>query len=739
MSRLKKILLLMLLLLVAAEILFEINVTDKNEMLLNQLKMQTEESIYRVDCGDCEEYIVPWSNEKGEKYLFLPSSAEGYQKIKDGIFEDDSEIIVMRSSNVASVFVTIKNDILYSVDENKEYLAPAYATIINANGDIEYAKDLEYIKVRGNGTYNTQKKPYEIKLMYANGLLGMDTAKEWILLANAYDSSLLKNSLVQDFAENYTDIPSAVNKPIDLYINGEYRGSYLLSEKVQVRDGYVEIIDLNKRNSTANGTTEITEYQQIVEDNISYVAGIENPKDITGGYLVEMVPEQLLDDSLSYFYTENGTLFKLKNPKYASKEEVEYIKGIFDELELAIATDDGINPQTGRHYSEIISVDSWVQKYLLELVFQNSDMSYASMYYYKDSDSVDSRLYAGMPWDYDLCLPNIRSTDAFPFYKQMYLRADLLRFEEVRNAFQHIYETMFVPYIEKGLDTYLAQKKEEIADSYNMNAIRWNEIGRTNNFTRGYFSLEANIDYLSLKMKASMDAMNKWIYEKDNYCVISFEDVYEYFLVEKGVKADFEPPIYANYINLFSGWKDSEDNLYSKEETVEKDIVYSISTVDLSAIFSASEPELWEMDFSNIAPELLEKIIIGLRKNKAGEESILEKPISTINASVSGEEVEIIFLKQDGTVLQTIYVPRGSKLKDIPVPDWEDGIFLKWKRYDNGEVLNENVYLLESAVYEADWIYVPYLIMNALAISEKSIDEIDIDLLERVFQKVRAQ
>ena len=196
MNRSKKILLLMLLLLVLAEILFATNVTDKNGVLLSQLEARIQGSVYRVDCGDCDELILPWSNAEGQKYLFLPSSAGEYKQINDGISENDSEITVLRSSGVASVFVILKDDTLENVDANKDYLAPAYVTILNENGEIEYSKDLEYIKVRGNGSYNTDKKPYEIKLTHSDGLLGMSDAKEWILLANAYDCSLLKNSLV---------------------------------------------------------------------------------------------------------------------------------------------------------------------------------------------------------------------------------------------------------------------------------------------------------------------------------------------------------------------------------------------------------------------------------------------------------------------------------------------------------------------------------------------------------------
>ena len=731
----KKILLLMLFLLVLAEILFEANVTDKKEMLLDRLETRIQGSAYRVDCGDCDEFILPWTDDEGQKYLFLPSSAANYEPAKDSSLENDSEITVVRSSDVASVFVILKDDTIARVDGEKGYQAPAYVTVIREDGKVEYSKDLEYIKVRGNGTYNTEKKPYEIKLTQSKGLLGMSAAKEWILLANAYDCSLMKNTLVQDFAADYTDLPSAETKPIDLYINGEYRGSYLLSEKVQVRDGYIEIDDLGKRNVSVNGETENTEYQQIMEDDISYVAGISNPKDITGGYLIELVPPHLLDDSMSYFYTNNGTLFRIKNPKYASKEEVSYIKSIFDEVEMAVSAEDGINPHTGRHFSQIIDVDSWLQKYLLELVFQNSDMSYASMFYYKDSDSTNPLLRAGTPWDYDLCLPNTRSTDCFPFLNQMYLREELLRFEEVRREFEQVYENVFVSFVENDLDTYLTQKEQELTGSYNMNAIRWNELGQTNDFTTGYSSLAANMDFLSLKMKGSIAAMDKWLYEKDKYCVVSFADIYQDFLVEKGTKPNFDTPNYADYIGLFEGWKDSEGNFYDQEAVVENDIVYHASIIGLPEIFTADESELLEMDFSNIDPELLTEIIVWLKEIQSGNDISADLSSSVVAQGASEEEVEIIFLNYDGSAPQTVSVPRGTTLKDIPVPEWKDGIFLRWQRVDNAEPLNENVYMLEPIVYEAEWIYIPHLINNAFKVTGLSIEDIDIEMLERVFAK----
>lgn len=738
MNRTGKLLLLMLLLLIAAEVLLETNITDKNKILLSRLEEQARDSVYRVDCGECDELILPWRDEKGQEYLFLPSCAETYDLIKDSDVSNDSGMTVMQSAEVASVFVILKNDTLETVDGNKGYQAPAHVTIIDKNGEVEYSKDLEYIKTRGNSTYEGEKKPYEIKLTHSKALLGMSAAKEWILLTNVSDRSLLKNSLVQDFAAKYTDLSGAANKPVDLYINGEYRGSYLLSEKVQVGDGYIEIDDLGKRNGVVNGETEYTQYQQVIEDDISYVAGTLSPRDISGGYLVEMVPEDLLDDALSWFYTNNGTLFRIKRPKNASKEEVCYIKGIFDEVELALSTEDGVNPHTGRHYSEIIDVDTWVQKYLLELLFENGDMDYASMFYYKDVDSTDPRLYAGTPWDYDLCLQNTMGPDCFPYFHEMYLRKELLQFEEVQTAFEHAYETMFAPFVQEDLDAYLTQKEQEIEATYGMNAIRWSKYSNTTkSYSAGYSSLSANVDYLSKRLKASALGLSNWIYDKDKYCVVSFPEAYQEFLVEKGTKPDFNIPAYADYIGLFDGWKDVEGHWYNQGAVVEKDMEYYASTIDLPKIFSADEAALKEMDFSRVSPELLQKTIVGLRKLQAGNQGALElpEPVVEVAGDDGTDEVAIHFLNYDGSLWQTLSVPRGNTLRQIPIPEWEDGIFVQWRRVDSAEHLDINTYLLESTIYEAEWIYIPYLIENGLAISGKSIEEIDIDMLENVFKQ----
>ena len=67
-------------------------------------------------------------------------------------------------------------------------------------------------------------------------------------------------------------------------------------------------------------------------------------------------------DISSGFITENKEHFVVKNPRYCSVEQIEYISGYVNEAEKAILSPNGKNPETGKHYKDYIDVDSFVKK-----------------------------------------------------------------------------------------------------------------------------------------------------------------------------------------------------------------------------------------------------------------------------------------------------------------------------------------------------------------------------------------
>ena len=163
------------------------------------------------------------------------------------------------------------------------------------------------IKMRGNATSTMKKPPFQIKLDKKHDLFGMGEAKTWILLCNYTDQSIIRNSVMYKIGE-LLGIKTCENRSVDLYLNGEYYGVYLLCEKVQVHPERVDIFDLEKENELLNpnnlgftrkmksGTlineTIITEYQ--------YVRNMVNPADISGGYLVELDNNYYKDEKMLF-------------------------------------------------------------------------------------------------------------------------------------------------------------------------------------------------------------------------------------------------------------------------------------------------------------------------------------------------------------------------------------------------------------------------------------------------------
>lgn len=96
------------------------------------------------------------------------------------------------------------------------------------------------VRGRGHSTWEWPKKPYKIKLSDKESLLGMTASKEWVLISNYADESLLRNITAFAMAEamgSFEFTPRAV--PVNLYLNGVYQGVYTLGEQIEDRKSVV--------------------------------------------------------------------------------------------------------------------------------------------------------------------------------------------------------------------------------------------------------------------------------------------------------------------------------------------------------------------------------------------------------------------------------------------------------------------------------------------------------------------
>ena len=171
---------------------------------------------------------------------------------------------------------------------------------------------------------------------------------------------------------------------VDLYYDGEYRGNYLLVEKVEIGKGRVDIIDLDELNEVANYGVELENLSigiGTTENGATYTycIGMKSPDNITGGYLLERDFAVRAIEEICYFYTTRSNYVVVKSPKYASKAEMKYIATLYQEFEDALYNG-GVNPYTGKIYSEYMNLESLVQSYLINEISRNQDSFISSSF-----------------------------------------------------------------------------------------------------------------------------------------------------------------------------------------------------------------------------------------------------------------------------------------------------------------------------------------------------------------------
>lgn len=367
-------------------------------------------------------------------------------------------------------------------------------TVMASDGEIIYRDSVSSgeLKIRGNATKAYAKKPFQLKLSSGAPLFGMERDKTWLLLANYDDQSLIRNNIMYKIG-NELGIDTCEFQNVDLFINGEYYGIYLLCEKVEIDSGRVEISDLEKENDALNSS--YTQYSTsvttgaLIDSTIlteyRYIKNVIDPTDITGGYLVEL-DNNYYKNELCYFTTENDNHYVIKSPEYASQNEVEYIAKLFADMEEAIMSSNGYNRE-GKHYSEYIDIDTLASAYILQELGRNYDTGSSSLYFYKDKDQNGSftKIVKGPLWDCDNTLGNIHKNGASNpegyWAKDRSIWSGLTKKPEFMSLVKEKY-TVVYDYIFDMIDYggYIQKEVISIGDSIYMEQNRWN----TNNYEK---------------------------------------------------------------------------------------------------------------------------------------------------------------------------------------------------------------------------------------------------------------
>ena len=350
--------------------------------------------------------------------------------VRDGKGQERGMLTILQGSQIPALFLEVDAKRLGEVNRSKNnQITEGHAVYEEADGTVSYDGALDQLKGRGNNTFRYSKKPYQLKLHEKVSLSGMGKGKTWVLLANWVDVSLLRNQIVLDMSRAIGLRYAVSCVQADVWINGNYNGLYLITEKVQIGKGRIDITNLEKATEKVNPEPFNAGRIRTVTSRdyplLRAYPAVKDPEDVTGGYIFTAEKYgRLRDYVVAGFRTPKELSIKIKEPTYPSRKQAEYLFARVSEMQEALIAPDGIHPQTGKSYEEYVDTTSFAQRLLIEDWCKNYDLAGGSQFMYKDSDLVDPLIYAGPSWDYDLCFGNMKDRGFSPStpYVTAYMR-----------------------------------------------------------------------------------------------------------------------------------------------------------------------------------------------------------------------------------------------------------------------------------------------------------------------------
>ena len=437
----------------------------------------------------------------GETWLLLPAFADQEQmQLFDGDRPvSEADVQIMQSENLRALFL-LSDD---PVNQGREYIddcerhvhyTTASMALVDADGHVDHAGRIRKLRGRGNGTWGGGKKPYQFKLDEPMDLLDTGMASEmertWVLLAEASTQTILHNRITLDMGLELGLTETSHSEHVDLYYDGEYRGTYLLAEKVEIGEGRVDEVDYenligqwnDKVGQTDLSVLPVGEGQNRFGNAYTYLDGvIESSSPDAGAYLVEIESSYTLSEKC-YFHLHDGQLLSLKNPESATRSMVDYISTRLQEARNTLLNG-GVNPENGHTIEEDFDVDAFARTLLIQELSYNYDgYRYSSTFFVLPAGQTQFR--PGPLWDFDIgyrYLANGLCANGVGFKESSGWMYEFYQCPEFVSAAREIYQNELYPMVRnillgdqqgkylQSLDDYV----QEIEASRRMNAVLW--------------------------------------------------------------------------------------------------------------------------------------------------------------------------------------------------------------------------------------------------------------------------
>ena len=354
---------------------------------------------------------------------------------------DDSQMYQV--TNLPTVVINTENA-EEIVSKEEELSSNVY--IISKDGKDVLATSETGVRGRGNASWlYFPKKPYRLKFKSKQSpLRAPASAKKWTLISNYSDKTLMRNILAFEVSRCVGQSYTPFCHPVDVIVNGEYKGCYQLCDQVEAAGGRVPAKD---------------------------------------GYLIEIDSYAYQEDLM--FTSWSGTPVTIKHPDEDDIiwEQRSFIENFFNKMESAALANNFTDETDG--YRKYLDLESFLRNFIIGEFCGNPDMLW-SVYMYKDA--ADSKLYTGPTWDHDLSFDNdysshpINGLNDYVFCTKGRSASDAIRrvteriVKQDSEAKKLLVEIWDKAYNERGLKNLIVYADETtrlIQESQELNFKRW--------------------------------------------------------------------------------------------------------------------------------------------------------------------------------------------------------------------------------------------------------------------------
>lgn len=441
------------------------------------------------------------------------------------------------------------------------YYEDCSVTVKEKDGKAQLSGASAKVKVRGNWTTSYPKKSLRIKFDEKQAMLGLNDGnkmKNWVLNAAYKDGSMLRDRSALSMSREILKadgLYGADSKLVEVKINGQYFGVYLL-----------------------------TEYQQINKNRVDITEAKKDSTDVNIGYLLEFDGNFLNEEANQYFYVnynDNAPLkpfdgndgsgrtmtclgdykgvprskigFTIKNDIYC-KEQHDFISNfvnnvycimyraaydneawVFSDDFSEIRKTDEITPREA--VEKVVDTESLADMYIVSELTCDADIYLSSFYMSVDfGKDGNKKLTFQAPWDFDSGMGNKdRCADGKGFYAASIVPdVNTYTYETInpwlavlmyQNWYQEIITDKWTRAYDNGVFErgvkLIEDETRDLADAFERNYKVWDNINHNEAFSAELSKESAacktqkeHAEFLAKWLKARVDFMNGYWHKK---------------------------------------------------------------------------------------------------------------------------------------------------------------------------------------------------------------------------------